>query len=172
MATKLPELKCALCGGGIEALGEFFRASGSFLGTDDPLAGVCGAPLHWDCYARWPERPRFARLHVAAWVRANRKNPFWWAVYQDDAVYIAVNPSRPVEEASVRLYAVGSDIRVPLADWRAWLADPLQVTAGLHALETAELAAVLPLLRSRFPSDHALVDAIDPDEKRGGEKPG
>lgn len=101
-----------------------------------------------------------------AWVRANRLNPFWWAVYRDDAVYIAVNPSRPVEEASVRLYSVGSDIRVPMADWRAWLADPVQVIPGIQALELEALALALPTLRARFPSDHALVDAIDPDEKR------
>jgi hypothetical protein len=166
MATKLPELKCALCGGEIDAPGEMFRASGTFLSAGDPLAGYCGAPLHWECYAHWPERPRFARLHVDAWVRANRLNPFWWAVYRDDAVYIAVNPSRPVEEASVRLYSVGSDIRVPLADWRAWLADPAQVIPGIQALELEALTLALPTLRARFPSDHALVDAIDPDEKR------
>ncbi len=170
MPTKLPEFKCALCGGEIEALSKFFRASGTFLAAGDPLTNFCGAPLHWDCYARWPDRPRFARLHVDAWVRANRKNPFWWAVYRDDAVYIAVNPSRPVEEASVRLYGVASDIRVPLTKWRAWLASPAQVTPGVHALELAGLSEVLPLLRTRFTDDHALVDAIDPDEKRGKDR--
>lgn len=92
--------------------------------------------------------------------------PFWWAVYQDEAVYISVNPLRSVEEASLRLYALGNDIRVRLADWVRWLADVRSVTPNLQPCELEALAEVLPRLRQRFPTDHALVDAIDPAEKR------
>ena len=122
--------------------------------------------MHWACYATWPDRLRLAEQYVAAWVVANQKNPFWWKAYQDERVYVSVNPLQPVEEASVRLCAVGSDIRVPLPKWPKWLAKPAQVTPGLCALEKAALAAVLPTLRARFPDDHALVHAIDPAEKQ------
>lgn len=166
LAERLPELRCGLCGGGIPAKGPFFRASGDFLPRGDPLATYCNAPLHWECYARWPQRPKFAQHFVDAWVKANRKNPFWWAVYQDEAVYISVNPLRSVEEASLRLYALGNDIRVRLADWVRWLADVRSVTPNLQPCELEALAEVLPRLRQRFPTDHALVDAIDPAEKR------
>lgn len=122
--------------------------------------------MHWSCYAAWPERPRFARHYVQAWIKANRRNPFWWSVWRDDRVYVSINPQRPVEEASVRLMGVGSDIRVPLTRWAEWLRDPEHVTPGLYAIEREALAEVLPTLRRQFPDDHALVHAIDPDEKR------
>lgn len=166
MAGLLPQPNCALCGRPVDPRGEFFRASGDFLPPGDPLRSCANAPLHWDCYAAWPERRRFARHFVDAWVRANRRNPFWWAVYRDERVYVSVNPEPPVEEASVRLYDVGSDVRVPLSRWTEWLADPSAVTPALQPIEQQALEAVLPTLRMRLPSDHAVVDAIDPDEKR------
>jgi hypothetical protein len=166
MASFFLKLTCALCRGPIDALGDFFRASGDFLPATDPLVPFCNVPLHWSCYAQWPERTRFARLYVQAWINANRKNPFWWSVYHDEQVYVSVNPERPVEEASVRLCAVGSDIRVPLTKWAAWLADFDQVTPGLRPVEKEALVAALPTLRARFPDDRAVVHAINPHEKR------
>jgi hypothetical protein len=168
MSASLPELRCAICGAMIERPEDCFRASGEFLPDDDPLLPFCNAPMHWECYANWPERQRFARHHVNAWVQANRKNPFWWAVHKDEEVYVSVNPSRPIEEASVRLYALGNDIRVPLPRWSEWVLEAEHVTPGLHAFEREVLSAVLPTLRTRFPNDHAVVDAINPAEKRAG----
>ncbi len=162
----LPKVGCGLCGAAVDLLKPFFRTTGVFLPAQDPLIRFCNAPLHWECYARWPERPRFAKRYVEAWAKANRKNPFWWTVCRDERVYVAVNPVKPVEEASVRLCAVGSDIRVPLPRWTEWLATPKQVTPQLQPLEDQELAAVLPELRRRFPDDHAVVDSIDPGEKQ------
>ncbi|MEW6249381.1 MAG: hypothetical protein AB1716_01945 [Planctomycetota bacterium] len=166
MTRALPAVKCALCGRLVDPLKPFFRASGRFLPQKDPLTGFCDAPLHWPCYAAWPERPRFARHYVDAWVRANRANPFWWAVYQDNYVYISVNPQKPVEEVSVRLLEVGSDIRVRLSGWERWVADVDEVTPDLQVVEKQALALILPELRARFPSHHSIVDAIDPQEKR------
>lgn len=160
------EVECALCGQRIDPSSPLFRTSGSFLPPGDPLIPFCNSPLHWSCYAKWPERPRFARRYVEAWVKANRRNPFWWSVYRDEHVYVSVNPSAGIEEASVRLFATGSDIRVRLARWAEWLEHMDAVTPGLHAQERHALVAVLPLLRQRLPDDHAVVDAIDPDEKR------
>ena len=172
MTALLPQLKCGLCGGSIDALGDFFRASGAFLPSGDPLVPFSNVPLHWECYGSWPERTRFAKLHVDAWVKANRKNPFWWQAYRDDLVFVSVNPSPPVEEVSIRLGEVGSDIRIRLAQWSAWLAEPLKVTPQLHAVEQEALAKALPRLRARLPDDHAVVDAIDPNEKRSAPRVG
>jgi hypothetical protein len=166
MSTSLLKLKCALCGGAVDLLDDFFRASGDFLPAKDPLLPFCNVPLHWACYAQWPERVRFAQAYVEAWIHANRKNPFWWSVYRDELVYISVNPERSVEEVSVRLCAVGSDIRVPLARWSAWLEHADQLTPGLRPIEQEALAAVLPILRQHFPDDHAVVHAIIPSEKQ------
>lgn len=166
MSGIVPELRCALCQKAIDPMGDFFRASGDFLPPRDPLTKYCNAPMHWGCYVEWSERPRFARHFVDAWVKANRKNPFWWSVHRDEQVYISVNPQKPIEEAAVRLYAVGDDIRVPLPRWSEWLGDLDSVTPGLDELERVEIRKILPMLRERYPTDHALVDAIDPDEKR------
>lgn len=166
MGSLLPELCCGLCGRTIGAREPHFRATGDFLTPKDPLSRHANTPMHWSCYAEWPERSRFAQRYVDAWREANWRNPFWWAVHDDDRVYIAVNPERPIEQASVRLRDVGSDIRVPLPRWTEWLLDVERVTPGLQPVEKKALEAVLPLLRERFPNDHAVVHAIDEDEKR------
>jgi hypothetical protein len=166
MTAWLPETKCALCGAHIDLKKPFFRATGAFMPAGDALEPYANAALHWACYSEWPERARFARHHVDAWVKANRRNPFWWCVYLDDRIYVSVNPEAPVEEASVRLFVVGSDIRVPLSKWRQWLEDPNSVSPDLQPIERDALRTILPTLRNRFPDDHALVDAIDPQEKR------
>jgi hypothetical protein len=166
MPGGLPEVKCVLCGKPVDPLGPVFRATGDFLPTGDPRDACANVPLHWTCYAEWPQRASFAKHFIDAWVKANRKNPYWWRVHLDERVYISVNPESPVEEASVRLVRVGDDIRVPLGRWRAWLESPAEVTPELQPLELAELDEVLPLLRARYPDDHAVVHAIDPDEKR------
>jgi hypothetical protein len=165
MTSVVPKLKCALCGDAVDLLDDFFRASGDFLPAKDALVRFCNVPLHWSCYAQWPERVRFAQAYVEAWINANRKNPFWWSVYRDERVYVSVNPERSVEEVSVRLCMVGSDIRVPLTKWSAWVHDAGHVTPELRPLEREALAAVLPTLRQRFPDDHAVVHAINTEEK-------
>jgi hypothetical protein len=166
MSVLPPQPVCRLCDGPVDPLEKHYRATGDFLPPGDPLVPFCNTPLHWPCYAEWPQRPRFARHYVDAWVQANRQNPFWWLVHRDDLVYVSVNPQRPIEEASVRLYAIGNDIRIPLPRWSSWLAKPHEVTPGLHGFELEMLDEVLPLLRELLPDDHALVDAIDPAEKR------
>ncbi len=162
----IPDLRCALCKEHLDPLAPHFRATGSFLPPADPLTPYVNAPLHWSCYARWESRERFAQHFVAAWIKANHRNPFWWKVLQTANVYVCVNPERPIEEASVRLTAVGSDIRVPLTRWAEWLAAPERVTPNLQPLELEHLRDVLPMLRTRFPDDYAVVHAIDPQEKQ------
>lgn len=170
MSTGLPEIRCVLCDEVIGVEEDYFRATGDFFPPGDPLHGYCNRPMHWDCYANWEHRPRFAKHYVNAWVQANRGNPFWWSVYRDEDVYVAANPSPPIEEAVVRLSAVGSDIHVPLPRWPEWVKQPAKVTPNLQGCEQAALKPVLPLLRERFPTDHAVVDAIDPAEKQRGSR--
>lgn len=161
-----PGAICPICNEGFERPEDAFMTSGDFLPKSDPLARFCNQPIHWTCYAEWPERPRFARAYVEAWVKANRKNPFWWTVCDDDDVYLSVNPQRAIEEVAVRLYAIGSDIRVPLTQWDAFLEEPTKVVPTLHALEIEVLSPLLATLRERFPDAHSIVDAIDPNEKQ------
>lgn len=166
MTVLPPGATCALSKEPLKSGDDVFITSGEFLPKGDPLHDLCGQPICWKHYAAWEERPRFARAYVAAWINANRKNPFWWQVYLDDRIYVSVNPQRGIEEASVRLQEVGSDIRVPLTKWSQWLDTPEQVTPGLHKLEYELLKKALPDLRDRLPDAHAVVDAIDPNEKK------
>lgn len=165
MAVAPPNARCSLSDEPIASGEDCFATSGEFLPRSDPLHKHCGKPMRWKHYADWSERPRFARAYVDAWVKANKRNPFWWTVLHDDDAYISVNPQRSIEEASVRLCAVGSDIRVPLTRWTEWLRHPESVTP-LQSLELETLRPLLPKLADRFPSAHAVVDAIDPAEKR------
>jgi hypothetical protein len=151
---------CAISGDPIPVGARIFRTSGEFLPKKDPLAEYCEQPMHFDVYADWEHRPTFARAYVKAWIKANKKNPFWWDVYTDEHVYISINPQRGIEEASVRLFDVGTDLRIPLAKWSAWLENPEDIVTPLHAIEKKTLASALPGLRERFPTSHDLVDAI------------
>ncbi len=166
MPDPLAAIQCALCEKPIEDLNSAFRATGDFLPKDDPLNKYANVPLHWSCYANWPERPRFARHYVNAWIKANRKNPFWWKVHDDEDLYIAVNPEPPIEEAVVRLVSFGDEIRIPLPKWPQWLEHPDAITPNLPAPERKALNNLLPKLRQLFPDDRAVVFAIDPNEKR------
>lgn len=137
-----------------------FKTSGEFLPKKDPLAKYCGSAMNFDAYADWEHRDQFARAYVDAWIKANKKNPFWWDVYRDNVVYISVNPQTGIEEASVRLFEVGSDLRIPLAKWNSWLSNPESVSGELHPIEKASLAKVLGELGKKFPTAYELVDAI------------
>jgi len=80
-----------------------------------------------------------------------------------------VNPQRGVEQASVRLAATGTDIRVPLGRWQEWLADPACL-GPLSQLDRVALDALLPDLRKQLPAPHDVVEAIDPHEKQTGRR--
>lgn len=156
---------CALSAQPLKAGERVFSTSGDFLPKKDPLAQYCGQPMCFDAYAEWEHRAAFARAYVEAWISANKKNPFWWDVHIDKNVYISINPQRGIEEASVRLFDVGSDLRIPLAKWTAWLENPEAVSGKLHAIEKESLAKAIPDLSERFPSAYELVDAISSDER-------
>ncbi len=115
--------RCPLCEKPVDLLGDYFVTSGDFLPADHPLRGYADRKMHWECYEPWPQRPAFARPFIEAWIKANRANPFWTELFRDDHVYITVNPKPPIESVSLRFYETGSDVRVPVYEWEAWLAD-------------------------------------------------
>jgi len=154
---------CAICG---ELVGQvtpenLFATWGVFFPPGHALYPYCDAPIHWECYAIWPERREFARRYVQMWVESDTINPFWSSVHLSDNVYVSVNPSAPVEAVSVRLFETGSSSRVPLAKWEPWLADEEEATKGLHPLEQQALHAALHELRRDLPTREAVVNAVD-----------
>ncbi len=166
MAVILPGTKCSLSGIEIKPTDAYFSTSGVFLPAKDPLRKFCDTCMLWEHYAQWPPRERFARAYVEEWIKANQRNPFWWTIHLDDNVYISANPQTGIEEISVRLMRTGSDIRIPLDSWSKWVEHPESVTPNLHAAEMEALARSLPTLRDAFPTARAIVQAIDPHEKK------
>ena len=61
MALVYDGIPCAICEEPIDIEKPFFATSGMFIPLTDPLSLFCDAPMHWECYASWPERPSFAR---------------------------------------------------------------------------------------------------------------
>ena len=155
---------CPICGETLDGP-PVFATSGVFLPDGDPLQDCCDAGMHWDCYAAWPHRPRFARAWVEACIAAERLNPYWGRAYLDEAAFVTVNPQPPVEQAAVRLFATGSDLRVPLGDWERWLAGDWEEDEELHPVERAALEDVVPALALFLPTAGEVVAAVNWDGK-------
>jgi hypothetical protein len=132
-------------------------ATPHFLGPESDLWRYSDAVMHWDCYAKWEQRPRFARMYFDAQREWSERNPFWGIAHSDESLLVTVKP-KPVGKVDVMLAATGSYFRVLLRDWEDWL-DGEWFEGCHHEIEHEALAAVLPLLRSKFSSAEAAVAA-------------
>ena len=47
--------------------------------------------MHWDCYAKWEHRPRFARMYFEAERALSGHNPYWGVAHSDDQVVVTVS---------------------------------------------------------------------------------
>ena len=50
--------------------------------------------MHWDCYAKWEHRPRFARMYFEAERALSGHNPYWGVAHSDDQVVVTVSLGR------------------------------------------------------------------------------
>lgn len=164
MALITPASRCAICNRLLGALPYLATSGGDFFPITDPLYPFCDAPLHWDCYEHWPERPRFARQYVARWVKDNSENEYWGDALLTDLVYLSVRRKEP-GEAAVWLFETGTCVRVLLSQWSTWLSDLSFSTDPLHRLEIISLRKALPDLRRRFPTPEAVLAAVDWEAK-------
>ena len=163
MALISPWSRCAICG---EPLGDrdYLATSGVFFDEGDPLWRFCDAPLHWDCYEDWPERPRFARQYLESHVEFLAENPYWGLALVTDVFALTVRKNEP---AVARLWLVetGTEVEVPLADWSAWLWGLTVGAKELHRLEVLNVWKALPALRRRFRTPQSVLSAVDWDAK-------
>ena len=162
MALITAASRCAICN---ELLGRrpYLATSGVFLAPADPLSRYCDAPLHWDCYERWPERARFAREHVWSEAEYLATNPYWGMALLTSLVCVTVRKKEP-GAARIWLVETGTCVEVALAEWSAWLSDFTR-TEQLHRLEIAALRDVVSDLRRRCPTSESMLDAIDWEAK-------
>ena len=151
--------RCAICDR-LLGDGPYLATSGVAFPVGDPLWSFCDAPLHWDCYEHWPHRSRFARQFVTNAIEFEPQNGYWGRALVTDLVYLAVRKNEP-GEANVWLFETGTQIRVPLSKWSAWLWDLSLTGKDLHSLEIASLVKVLPELRRRFPNPEAVLAVVD-----------
>src|SRR5262249_38426729 len=142
----------------------YLATSEAFFPEDDPLYRFCDAPLHWDCYEDWPERPRFAARYVSWRVKLLSDNPFWGLALLTDLVCVQARKKEP-GLAHVWLVETGTWVEVPLSDWSAWLSDLSLTQQPLDRLEIVSLWKALPTLRDRLPTSDTVLASIDWDAK-------
>jgi hypothetical protein len=157
MALFFDDMECMLCGKPMHSEDRLFGTT-AFLDADDDLWQFSDAVLHWDCYAKWEHRPRFARKYFDDKGGWGQNNPYWGTAYEDDEVRITINPDPLVAQVDVMLAATGSQTRIPVRDWEDWLGGEWFDKCD-HEVERDALASVMPLLRSRFSTVQDLLSA-------------
>lgn len=157
--------QCPICEQPITQGQSFFGSWGVWLPEGDPLLRFCDAAMHWDCYAAWPHRERFASSYFQFWVNDEKRNVHWHRAFLDGDVLVTVNPWEPVRSAWVHLRATGSRIDVKLDDWAKWLESDLADTDE-HPVYDEAVRQAKTALRPVMPTVAALEAAIDQPRKR------
>jgi hypothetical protein len=98
-------------------------------------------------------------------VKSEATNPFWAKAHLDQFVFVTVNPHPPIEEVSVKLFEIGYDIRVRLADWEDWLDRPVARDCSYHLVIEA-IEKSLPGLRQALPTALAVLESVDVRAKK------
>jgi hypothetical protein len=148
---------CPLCGD--EMSGD---DSTHFLGPEGDRWRYSDAVMHWDCYALWEHRHRFAQMYFKDQREWIARNPFWDIAHVDENVLIIANASEFVSEIDVTLAETASRFRIRLRDWEFWLGGNCFQYCH-HEIEREALAAILPLLRFRFPTSNDVIGAAEQD---------
>jgi len=164
MALFVEGMECPLCGKPMLSNQAIFGTWGLWLPMDDPLVLFCDACMHWDCYADWPYRPRFAKSYIDFWVEEEKNNPLWSRAFLDEHTFVKVNPHAPFERIWVHLYDTGSRFDVSLDDWELWLSQ--EATETEHPVEAKSLAVAKEILKKSIPTKELLLQAIELDAKR------
>lgn len=139
---------CAICGEKLDEHRDYMATSGVWYESDHPLYAFCDAGMHWDCYEKWPHRPKFAEDYVRSRAQANEENPYWGTVFEDEHLCLAV--SRAAAHAWIR--STGTSVSFPGHAW------PLP-EGGLHPMEREALERAN--LAEKFPTFEELVDRVD-----------
>ena len=132
-------------------------ATTHFLGPESDLYSFSDAVMHWDCYAKWEHRQRFARMYFES-AQGWKVNQHWSAAHSDTELLVTVNTDKFVAEVDITLAQTGSGFRVALAEWEDWLAGEWFESCH-HEIERDALGAVIPLLRSKLPTPETIASA-------------
>lgn len=164
MALVFEGSRCAICQ---QLLGDrpYTATSGVAFEADHPLYPYCDAPLHWDCYTSWSSRLEFARAYFEQAVHGETINPYWARVYEDDDVFVSVNPDPSVGEVSLCFAATGMGLRVLLASWSSWLKESER--NDLQPLQEQSLSEVIARVARCLPTSEAILSRVDRTRQAG-----
>ncbi|HZE97057.1 MAG TPA: hypothetical protein VE981_08515 [Planctomycetota bacterium] len=160
-ALRFQGQKCRLCDQGLDRTKPEFATSGVFLPKEDPLWQYCDAILHFDCYAPWKDRPRFARAYFQMWVEAETTSGYWGKAYLDEAHLVTVNKHPPEESVRVVLARWGIVYSVKLADWERWCREDAAWVKDAHPWVQNDLKFFLPICQERMPTVPRLLGQVD-----------
>jgi hypothetical protein len=158
---------CPLCGTKMKEKDQLFGTS-HFLEPDNDLYIYSDAVMHWDCYAQWEHRERFAQMYFDSVKKSRSQNPYWGVAYSDKYVLVITNPTKYVSEVHIALASTGSILCVPLAEWEDWLSRDWSKGCA-HEIEREGLKMIIPLLLSKFPSAAAVVKAAGMEKEAESE---
>lgn len=144
--------------------GAVFGTWGVWLPASDPLWKYCDAAIHWECYATWPNRKRFASTYFEFWVKEEENDPFWHRAYLTDDVLVTINPSEPIKSAWVHLKETGERISVKLGEWEQWLADDSK--AGINPVSALAINPAKRAMKKDVATVDQLLKSIDVSRKR------
>src|ERR1044071_1765554 len=106
----------------------FFSTSGVFIPPTDPLSQYCDAPLHWNCYKNWPDRPRFAIAHFAHLIPLIANFVDWKTGY-------LLNVRKGFDEIQINPIETGISTALPLVSYDEWCTDPTSLEKKLDPFE-------------------------------------
>jgi hypothetical protein len=141
---------------------------GDFLEEEDPLQAFTRKLVHFDCWASWPERERFAKAWSDWKLGGVEADPENGVAYTSDDLAVSAPCDAEAPADPVRLYfrKAAALLEMPATDWPAGL-EPLEAHArGGPPLVHAALGAALPGLDRLFPTLRSLVDAVDWSAKK------
>jgi hypothetical protein len=136
--------KCALCG---ETLSDPIFATTHFISNKShPFYRFSDAAMHWNCYVKWADQPRFASMYFEAGLQ--KTNPPWTKYWKTllKTADVFVQYGFAVNEISVLLRKSGTNLRIHRSRWQTWLSGSWR-TDCRPELEVEALGDILPRLR-------------------------
>ena len=164
MAEIYEGVTCAICRHKIDFRARVFATSGIVFAPEHRLFKFADAPMHWNCYERWPDRAEFASAYFQAEIEQQQDNPYWEVVLMSEDLLVSVGFT--AGEVIICLAETYSDIRVPLSFWNLWIRSKWIVLLNRPPLEKRVLSNIWSVLKTALPNTHVLMDKANRNSKR------
>lgn len=146
---------------GVAPIGECTLCRKSVTAPDGwRLAEPAGA-VHWDCFAKWPKRKRFAAETVEAAARS--ADPETAVAHRSPHALLLLRRPFLRSGDSLLLYLDSSEVLVcqDPEDWTAWIVQLEQDARSSHPFRQVSLLKAVEELKKHFPTADAVREAVD-----------